>query len=537
MNDFKSILGAITDPILWLIQPNERVFWPFLLSSALIASAVLVVSGQRSPSRLLRHLLPRRIWFHRSALLDYKLMFVKAILRVTLFAPWLVSTFGVAAIVVAWLRAGLGTAPVIAMSPFLVGVLFTVATFLFDDWSRYMVHRLMHRVPVLWEFHKVHHSARVLTPFTLFRSHPVETFLNGVRGAVAIGMVTGVFYWLFGARVHGWQVLGVDAIGFVWTLFGANLRHSNVWISYGPLLEHVFNSPAQHQIHHSDARRHYDRNFGEILSIWDWLGGSLYVTRSARERIHFGLPPGELSHGDGIFAAVVSPIVGAVRIPARGLRRLATAPAVRLLVVLAAIPALSSCDTKSKIDRTALLRSFGDCALATYKVFESEAGGLAVATEMAVTNPSTKPAAQDAWRRAIDIWQQAELMQFGPAAAPPALGGQNLREGIYAWPDVNRCLIEQQIVARTYESADTYAAAPSNTRGLGAIEYLLFYQGTDNACGPTASINASGTWMALSADELSARKAAYARAAAADVAAKAQALVAAWEPGKGDLAS
>jgi hypothetical protein len=62
-----------------------------------------------------------------------------------------------------------------------------------------------------------------------------------------------------------------------------------VWLSFGPAIEHVLNSPAQHQIHHSDAPRHFDRNFGVNLSLWDWMFGTLYVTTSKPESLQFGI--------------------------------------------------------------------------------------------------------------------------------------------------------------------------------------------------------------------------------------------------------
>lgn len=68
----------------------------------------------------------------------------------------------------------------------------------------------------------------------------------------------------------------------------AALHHSHVWLSYGPVLEHVFISPAQHQVHHSIDPRHHNRNFGNSLALWDWLFGTLYVIRE-REEITFGL--------------------------------------------------------------------------------------------------------------------------------------------------------------------------------------------------------------------------------------------------------
>jgi predicted lipoprotein len=322
----------------------------------------------------------------------------------------------------------------------------------------------------------------------------------------------------------------VDAIGFAWTLLGANLRHSHVWLSYGPRMERILLSPAQHQVHHSVDPRHYDRNYGTILSLWDWLGGSLYLTRE-REQLRFGLSAQDANHGPSAWAAVVSPIWAAARLLVPRVRRLATNRAVALALLMLALPGLGGCVSK-RIDRVALLRALGQCTYTSYGEFEQAATQLSTAAQAAATDPTQKPAAQEAWRRAIDLWEQAELTQYGPAAPPPALGAQSLRDAIYSWPDVNRCLIEQQLVSRAYES-NGLATAPINTRGLGALEYLLFYAGTDNACDATVSINADGSWAALSPTELAARKAAYASAAAADVTTRARALVAAWDPAQG----
>jgi sterol desaturase/sphingolipid hydroxylase (fatty acid hydroxylase superfamily) len=64
-----------------------------------------------------------------------------------------------------------------------------------------------------------------------------------------------------------------------------------VWFSYGPLLSKLFISPAQHQIHHSSARKHWDKNFGFIFAFWDLFFRSLYVPKE-REELTFGLGEG-----------------------------------------------------------------------------------------------------------------------------------------------------------------------------------------------------------------------------------------------------
>lgn len=187
-------------------------------------------------------------------------------------------------------------------------------------------------------------------------------------------------------------------------------------------------------------------------------------------------------------------------------------------------------------DKSALLRAFGQCAAGTFKEFSSAAGALEVAAQRsdAEGTPAARDAARDAWKKAMDVWQRAELMHYGPTAMSSLPGGKELRDPIYAWPLVSRCLIETQLVDKTYEKPEI-ATALITTRGLGATEYLLFYDGTDNACLPTDGLNKNGTWVALGAAEIAKRKAAYARVLTADVATRARDLSQQWDPAGGNF--
>lgn len=530
---FQEILGALREPVDALFDPSRRVYGPFLLGAVLLAAVALTARGM-ALRNVARELFSPRVWLHRSALADYRLIFARALLRAMTYGAWGVSMLGVAAFVMRALRLHAGVSS-LHVAPLVVGAVYTLAAFVADDWSRYFTHRLMHRVPVLWEFHKVHHAAEVLTPLTLYRTHPVEALLNGATNALAVGVVTGVCAWAFGPSLHAWQLFGVDAIGFVWSLAGANLRHSHVWISYGPRVEGWLLSPAQHQIHHSRDARHFDRNFGTVLALWDRLAGSLYVTR-APETLAFGLPESERAPGHTVRSMLLDPFIAVARriftteTPAPSPSPRARAiPAMR--VALASASLMTAGCTNDQFDRVALLQSFGRCTTQTYGEFQTAADALVTATGAYADTPNdaNRAAARAAWERAIDIWQRAEMLRFGPTAAFDVLGGRGMREQIYAWPDVSRCLIDQQIVSRAYENGGV-ANLSTNARGLAAIEYLLFSTSTDNGCPATEAINAMGTWAALSADEVTRRKAAYARAAAQDVAARARALTAAWEP-------
>ena len=174
-------------------------------------------------------------------------------------------------------------------------VIFTLLLFVTDDFTRFLLHYLLHKVPMLWEFHKVHHSALVLTPFTIYRSHPVESLLYAFRMALTQGFVVGLCYYLFGPTLKMYDILGANAFVFLLNLFGANLRHSHIWLSWGDKIEGWFISPAQHQIHHSDNPKHFDRNFGSALAVWDRLFACL-IKASAVGKISYGISVNHQGH-------------------------------------------------------------------------------------------------------------------------------------------------------------------------------------------------------------------------------------------------
>lgn len=141
---------------------------------------------------------------------------------------------------------------------------------------------------MLWPFHAVHHSADVLTPLTVMRAHPVENLLRNLLITVVVGVVQAVVLILVLGQIDFVTIGGANALYFLFNALGANLRHSHIWLSYGPVLEHVLISPAQHQVHHSVALEHHDKNYGSIFALWDWAFGTLYIPERA-EDLTFGI--------------------------------------------------------------------------------------------------------------------------------------------------------------------------------------------------------------------------------------------------------
>jgi predicted lipoprotein len=184
-----------------------------------------------------------------------------------------------------------------------------------------------------------------------------------------------------------------------------------------------------------------------------------------------------------------------------------------------------------------LIGAAADCAVWHYCEFESNARALEDAARAYRDDPSAdhQGRAQQAFLSAMGSWQRAELFRFGPAARSGEPGGSDLRDLIYAWPVRPECKTDEQTLSQLYLSPEyhslDFTASPVTGRTLTAVEYLLFNSALQNRCSAYASINATGGWAALAADEIRARRRAYAAEAAADVRARAEQLSRAWGEG------
>ena len=165
----------------------------------------------------------------------------------------------------------------------------TIVLFLAYELAYWTYHYLSHRIPVLWEFHKVHHTAEVLSPITNFRMHPVDTILFQNFMAVVFGVTGGTLSYVFSAPLSFFSLNGTNVILLTFVFVTVHLQHSHIWIAVTGPLARVLMSPAHHQLHHSDNPKHFDKNFGSCLSVWDWLFGTLHMPSATRERLVFGV--------------------------------------------------------------------------------------------------------------------------------------------------------------------------------------------------------------------------------------------------------
>jgi hypothetical protein len=193
--------------------------------------------------------------------------------------------------------------------------------------------------------------------------------------------------------------------------------------------------------------------------------------------------------------------------------------------------------SEAEFTQEALRAAAVDCAAWQLCQFENTAIELDTRVAAYASEPSdeSRERAASAWNRAMERWSQIELFQFGPlsskneSAGKDVYLGQGLRDSIYGWPSVARCRVEDQVASLGFE-ARGMASVLTSARGLYALEYLLFYPGSDTACAPSSTTAA--TWAGLGEEQLLSQKVRYAQALSSDIRERAQALSGTYREGE-----
>ncbi|WP_424830700.1 sterol desaturase family protein [Ruegeria sp.] len=320
------ISEVLANPFALLANPSYRLSYVYL-ATALIAAIFVFFRSQDARREngflgLLDWLLPWDVLTHKSAKADYVMFFVNKSVILAIYASILIqSPFWYD--VVAGL---LGPAPVgPSETSWYVSAIYTVTLILALDAALWFGHYIFHKIPILWEFHKVHHSAEVMTPLTASRMHPLEEAVSAIFGGFAIGVVFALLDQYFGTGARIFKMFDINIFLFVFFLAAFNLRHSHVWLQYPNWLQHIFVSPAQHQIHHSKAKKHWDKNMGFIFSLWDWSAGTLYSPKS-KENLDYGLGNGEDGTWNNALVLYFRPFKNAFNLARQGWRAALVSP-------------------------------------------------------------------------------------------------------------------------------------------------------------------------------------------------------------------
>lgn len=230
---------------------------------------------------------PSEVWSHPSARLDMKYYLVIQAIFVLILLPLIG--------IVDWAASGISLGldrllgpSAINLEPWQGGILYTLIMFLAVDLGFFYSHYLSHKYPLLWCFHKVHHSAEVLVPFTSLRFHPLDILWNTLFSATLASILGGLCRYGFYRDGSEISLFGNNMVVALSYLTTHNLRHMHIWLHYPAWLNRFLISPAQHQIHHSRERRHWDKNMGYLLTCWDRWFGTLY-TPEQREDFAVGV--------------------------------------------------------------------------------------------------------------------------------------------------------------------------------------------------------------------------------------------------------
>ncbi len=149
-------------------------------------------------------------------------------------------------------------------------------TIIFMDFMLYLWHLLNHIVPLLWRFHRVHHSDLNMDVSTANRFHAGELLISGV-------IKIGIIYFL-GAHLAGLAVFESLVV------LAAQFHHSSLKVPqwFEKIYWLLFVPPSMHRIHHSVKIRERNRNYGTILSLWDRICGT-FLSGIDQEKIIIGV--------------------------------------------------------------------------------------------------------------------------------------------------------------------------------------------------------------------------------------------------------
>ncbi|WP_022942148.1 sterol desaturase family protein [Psychromonas hadalis] len=138
------------------------------------------------------------------------------------------------------------------------------------DFIIYWQHVLMHKIPLLWSMHQVHHSEAALDVSSAVRFHPFEMLFSMLVKIASIVLL-------------GIPVIAVILFEIILNAM-ALFNHSNIKLPKQAerQLRKLIVTPEVHWIHHSQIVRETNSNYGFNLIIWDKLFGT-YINKPKQD--------------------------------------------------------------------------------------------------------------------------------------------------------------------------------------------------------------------------------------------------------------
>jgi sterol desaturase/sphingolipid hydroxylase (fatty acid hydroxylase superfamily) len=150
-----------------------------------------------------------------------------------------------------------------------------MAIMLLDFIGAWAIHWVQHKVPWLWQFHKIHHIDREVDATSALRHHPVEN----------IWRVAALFAGIFILGVPFWMVMFYQSLSVLFSQFTHANIHLPQWLD--DALSWIIVSPDMHKVHHSTYQPETDTNYANIFSIWDRIFGTFKKTDTTK--LKYGL--------------------------------------------------------------------------------------------------------------------------------------------------------------------------------------------------------------------------------------------------------
>ena len=143
-------------------------------------------------------------------------------------------------------------------------------TFIMIDLVFYVYHRMSHMVRFLWAIHLSHHSSKEMNFAVSFRQ-------------AWFGPISKIPFFM-ALPLLGFDPTIIAVTGVISTLWGI-VGHTQIIGKLGPL-EWIFNTPSHHRVHHGSNKQYIDKNYGNLLIIWDRMFGTF---EPEEEPVKFGL--------------------------------------------------------------------------------------------------------------------------------------------------------------------------------------------------------------------------------------------------------
>ena len=189
--------------------PSQRVFWLYMGTSIILAFYVYHVSSRSLPAHkssfrsFIRFLFPKDIWDNPSAWLDVRYFFFHQMFRVFIYGAFFT---GVLNLIFQIVTGGPNLIDASASTnrpnttDIAISTAYMFALIAIGDFVAYVLHYLQHKVPFLWEFHRVHHSLEVMHPLSNYREHPIDNIVYAAGTGAAYGLLMGL-----ASRNYSWR--------------------------------------------------------------------------------------------------------------------------------------------------------------------------------------------------------------------------------------------------------------------------------------------------------------------------------------------